>query len=109
MLICRKNGDASRVTGSGGGICDEWRVAASSGAWRTSRPRRTVEEPSLGSLKAPQGGEQLSDEDLQKSLEPVLEQTEVVAGAGEAGVDAIAVDVRWVNCGLSGARPSYAQ
>ena len=75
----------------------------------SSRPRRTVEEPSLGSLKAPQGGEQLSDEDLQKPLEPVLEQTEVVAGAGEAGVDAIAVDVRWVNCGLSGARPSYAQ
>jgi hypothetical protein len=23
MLICRKNGDASRGTGSGGGICDE--------------------------------------------------------------------------------------
>ena len=42
-------------------------------------------------MEAPQGGEQRSNERPPKPLEPAQEQTEVVAGAGEPSVDAIAV------------------
>lgn len=42
-------------------------------------------------MEPPRSGEQRADEGAQKPLEPAQEQTEVVAGSGEHGVDPIAV------------------
>src|SRR5262249_29139942 len=50
-----------------------------------------TEEHSLGGFERPGGCEQRTDEGTQKPLEPAQEQTEVVAGSGEHGVDAVAV------------------
>src|SRR5215469_18723710 len=50
----------------------------------------TTEEHSFGGFERPRGCEQRTDEGTQKPFEPAQEQTEVVAGGGEHGIDTVA-------------------
>ena len=44
----------------------------------------------LGGFERPRGCEQRMGEGTQKPLEPTQEQTEVLAGGGEPGIDTVA-------------------